>query len=269
MAKVLRCPACGALWRVKDDFAEPVLRCTECQAIFSADKMESVIVPDEKLDARLNSSTANPTEAPAKTGEATMSALAGSLSEFESRATSEAATPTEDVTQEKPSTSHPVLWTLGALVILAGMGAGGLLYGHQTVLKTLPQLRPVYEKVCTSLPCPNFVWQDASAFKVVADIEMPLEGASPDEIETARRFPTVIATLSNRSERPQSLPILELKLLDLSGAVMAQRVLEPVDYGFTGNDIVTPGTSITARLRIKEPLPYDAARAVVTPISPL
>ncbi len=54
MAKVLRCPACGALWRVKDDFAEPTVRCSECQAIFSADKMESVIVPDEKLDERLN-----------------------------------------------------------------------------------------------------------------------------------------------------------------------------------------------------------------------
>ena len=53
MAKVLRCPACGALWRVKDDFAADMLHCTECQACFSADKTESLSVPDEKLDARL------------------------------------------------------------------------------------------------------------------------------------------------------------------------------------------------------------------------
>ena len=42
MAKVLRCPACGALWRVKDDFAADMLHCTECQACFSADKTESL-----------------------------------------------------------------------------------------------------------------------------------------------------------------------------------------------------------------------------------
>ena len=268
MAKVLRCPACGALWRVKDDFAEPTVRCSECQAIFSADKMENVIVPDEKLDERLKQQAAaqNPSQTSAESGEATMTALAGSLAEFDARATPEA--PANEATS-KPSSSHPVLWTLGTLVVLVGAGAAGLLYGHQTVLKTVPQLRPVYEKVCTSLPCPNFVWQDADAFRVVADIEMPLEGASVDEIETARRLPTVIATLSNRSDRPQTLPILELKLLDLSGAVMAQRVLEPVDYGFTGNDVVAPGTSVTARLRTLEPLPYDAARAQVTPVATL
>ena len=53
MAKVLRCPACGALWRVDDAFSEPMLRCSECQAVFSADKVECVTVPDEMLDARL------------------------------------------------------------------------------------------------------------------------------------------------------------------------------------------------------------------------
>lgn len=89
MAKVLRCPACGALWRVKDDFAEPTVRCSECQAIFSADKMENVIVPDEKLDERLNQQAAaqNPSQTSAESGEATMTALAGSLAEFDARAT--------------------------------------------------------------------------------------------------------------------------------------------------------------------------------------
>ena len=122
MAKVLRCPACGALWRVKDDFAEPTVRCSECQAIFSADKMENVIVPDEKLDERLNQQAAaqNPSQTSAESGEATMTALAGSLAEFDARATPEA--PANEATS-KPSSSHPVLWTLGTLVVLVGAGA--------------------------------------------------------------------------------------------------------------------------------------------------
>ena len=126
MAKVLRCPACGALWRVKDDFAEPTVRCSECQAIFSADKMENVIVPDEKLDERLHQQAAaqNPSQTSAESGEATMTALAGSLAEFDARATPEA--PANEATS-KPSSSHPVLWTLGTLVVLVGAGAAGLL----------------------------------------------------------------------------------------------------------------------------------------------
>ena len=78
-------------------------------------------------------------------------------------------------------------------------------------------------------PCPGVGWQNAAAFKVTAEIERPLETADDADREVARRLPVVTARLSNTSELPQALPILEMKLLDAAGETLAQRVLVPAD----------------------------------------
>lgn len=261
MAKVLRCPACGALWRVKDDFTADMLHCTECQACFSADKTESLSVPDEKLDARLQQAARRQAvmQEEAREGEAVMSRIADSLTDFDARAEA----------PESAERSHGVLWTLVTLLALVVLSAAGLLLGHKTVLGTMPQLRPVYEEVCMKAPCPGFVWQNAAAFKVTAEIERPLETADDADREVARRLPVVTARLSNTSELPQALPILEMKLLDAAGETLAQRVLEPADYGFGGRDAVAPGADVAVRLTVTTPLPYDASSAVVKAVSAL
>lgn len=251
MAKVLRCPACGALWRVKDDFAADMLHCTECQACFSADKTESLSVPDEKLDARLQ-----------------QAARRQAVMQEEAPEAPPAAEPAPRA-PESAERSHGVLWTLVTLLALVVLSAAGLLLGHKTVLGTMPQLRPVYEEVCMKAPCPGFVWQNAAAFKVTAEIERPLETADDADREVARRLPVVTARLSNTSELPQALPILEMKLLDAAGETLAQRVLEPADYGFGGRDAVAPGADVAVRLTVTTPLPYDASSAVVKAVSAL
>ena len=182
MAKVLRCPACGALWRVKDDFAADMLHCTECQACFSADKTESLSVPDEKLDARLQQAARRQAvmQEEAREGEAVMSRIADSLTDFDARTEAPEAPPAAEPAPRAPESaerSHGVLWTLVTLLALVVLSATGLLLGHKTVLGTMPQLRPVYEEVCMKAPCPGFVWQNAAAFKVTAEIERPLETA--------------------------------------------------------------------------------------------
>lgn len=48
MAQVIKCPSCGALWRIKE--AAPEYRCGACGQIFPAETAESVVVPDKKLD---------------------------------------------------------------------------------------------------------------------------------------------------------------------------------------------------------------------------
>ena len=101
MAKVLRCPACGALWRVKDDFAADMLHCTECQACFSADKTESLSVPDEKLDARLQQAARRQAvmQEEAREGEAVMSRIADSLTDFDARTEAPEAPPAAEPTR--------------------------------------------------------------------------------------------------------------------------------------------------------------------------
>ena len=163
MAKVLRCPACGALWRVKDDFAADMLHCTECQACFSADKTESLSVPDEKLDARLQQAARRQAvmQEEAREGEAVMSRIADSLTDFDARTEAPEAPPAAEPAPRAPESaerSHGVLWTLVTLLALVVLSAAGLLLGHKTVLGTMPQLRPVYEAVSyTHLTLPTIL----------------------------------------------------------------------------------------------------------------
>lgn len=276
MAKVLRCPACGALWRVKDDFAADMLHCTECQACFSADKTESLSVPDEKLDARLAQAAKRQAvlQKEAREGEAVMSRIADSLTDFDARDSVREPSATQASSQvpevQAPSErSHGALWTVIALLAVVVLCAAALLLGHKTVLGAMPQLRPVYEKVCRTAPCPGFVWQDASAFEVTSEIERPLETADDADREVARRLPVVVARIANTSDLPQALPILEMKLLDAAGETLAQRVLEPADYGYGGRDAIAPGAGVSVRLTVTTPLPYDAASALVKPVSAL
>lgn len=266
MARIIRCPACGSLFRVPDDFHETTLACSACRSVFSADKAESVTVSDAALDARLSAS-AKPADAaatPAERGEARMEEIAGELSEFSSRAPEAAAdTVPADMAPEPPRRSHALLWTLLCLIALCIIAAVFLLIENRTVVAFMPQTQAIYEKVCTRAPCPGFVWEDADAFAINADIEMPVAEAGEAEREMARRMPTVRAKITNNSPYPQRLPILELSLLDNAGTVMGQRVLEPADYGFRGDAAVSPGQSATVRLSLKTPLPYDAASAAV------
>ena len=201
----------------------------------------------------------------AREGEAVMSRIADSLTDFDARTEAPEAPPAAEPAPRAPESaerSHGVLWTLVTLLALVVLSAAGLLLGHKTVLGTMPQLRPVYEEVCMKAPCPGFVWQNAAAFKVTAEIERPLETADDADREVAPR-------LSNTSELPQALPILEMKLLDAAGETLAQRVLEPADYGFGGRDVVAPGADVAVRLTVTTPLPYDASSAVVKAVSAL
>lgn len=276
MAKVLRCPACGALWRVKDDFAADMLHCTECQACFSADKTESLSVPDEKLDARLAQAARRQAvlHEEAREGEAVMSRIADSLTDFDAREpvlepSSTQSSPQSPEVQPPAERSRGALWAVIALLAVVVLCAAALLLGHKTVLGTMPQLRPVYEKVCRTAPCPGFVWQDASAFEVTSEIERPLDTADDADREVARRLPVVIARIANTSDLPQALPILEMKLLDAAGETLAQRVLEPADYGYGGRGAIAPGAAVSVCLTVTTPLPYDAAGALVKPVPAL
>lgn len=269
MAKVLRCPACGALWRVADDFAEPMLRCSECQAVFSADKVECVTVPDAALERRLRlvEEAQARRRAEAAQGEAAMTKIADELEGFEARREPASTVTAPVVIERGGKSSHGVFWFLLLVIGLAVLAAAALLLGHRTVTAWMPQSRTIYEEVCTKVPCPGFVWQNANAFRVTAQIEPPVAEAGDADREMAELLPVIRTSLTNKSPYPQRLPVLELKLLDAAGSVMASRVLEPADYGFPGDTAVAAGNTVNARLTLKTPLPYAAGKAVVTPVS--
>ena len=158
MAKILRCPACGALWRFDDVEADETLRCGECGTVFSLSKAETASVDDARLEETLRAKIAP--EAPAVKGEAAMSALADELAEFDSRAEPPAA-----------SGGFGILKALVAFLLLVVLAAAALLCFHRPVLRQMPALRVIYQDVCRTLPCPGFVWFEPAALTVTGRLE--------------------------------------------------------------------------------------------------
>lgn len=275
MAKILRCPACGALWRFDDVEADETLRCGECGTVFSLSKAETASVDDARLEEALRAKIAP--EDPAVKGEAVMSALADELAEFDSRAEPPAA-----------SGGFGILKALVVLLLLVVLAAAALLYFHRPVLQQMPALRVIYQDVCRTLPCPGFVWFEPAALTVtgrleavpafapeetpatVANATSGMSGANASAPADAP-VPVVVAiTIANTTDRPQYLPTLEVKLLDPAGDTIAQRLLEPADYGYSQTPaVLAAGDSVATRVTVTTPLPHGASNVAVKAVDPL
>lgn len=275
MAKILRCPACGALWRFDDVEADETLRCGECGTVFSLSKAETASVDDARLEEALRAKIAP--EDPAVKGEAVMSALADELAEFDSRAEPPAA-----------SGGFGILKALVVLLLLVVLAAAALLYFHRPVLQQMPALRVIYQDVCRTLPCPGFVWFEPAALTVtgrleavpafapeetpatVANATSGMSGANASAPADAP-VPVVLAiTIANTTDRPQYLPTLEVKLLDPAGDTIAQRLLEPADYGYPQTPaVLAAGDSVATRVTVTTPLPHGASNVAVKAVDPL
>ena len=75
MTRIVRCPACGALWKCPDEAAE-TLRCGECRHTFVLARAETVEVDDDAL-ARVVAAR----RAPEEKKEAQMAKIAEDLSD--------------------------------------------------------------------------------------------------------------------------------------------------------------------------------------------
>lgn len=275
MAKILRCPACGALWRFDDVEADETLRCGECGTVFSLSKAETASVDDARLEEALRAKIAP--EDPAVKGEAAMSALADELAEFDSRAEPPAA-----------SGGFGILKALVVLLLLVVLAAAALLYFHRPVLQQMPALRVIYQDVCRTLPCPGFVWFEPAALTVtgrleavpaiapeetpatVANATSGMSGANASAPADAPVSVVVAITIANTTDRPQYLPTLEVKLLDPAGDTIAQRLLEPADYGYPQTPaVLAAGDSVATRVTVTTPLPHGASNVAVKAVDPL
>lgn len=275
MAKILRCPACGALWRFDDVEADETLRCGECGTVFSLSKAETASVDDARLEEALRAKIAP--EDPAVKGEAAMSALADELAEFDSRAEPPAA-----------SGGFGILKALVAFLLLVVLAAAALLYFHRPVLQQMPALRVIYQDVCRTLPCPGFVWFEPAALTVTGRLEA-VPAIAPEETPATvanatsgmsganasapadAPVPVVVAiTIANTTDRPQYLSTLEVKLLDPAGDTIAQRLLEPADYGYPQTPaVLAAGDSVATRVTVTTPLPHGASNVAVKAVDPL
>lgn len=282
MALIIRCPSCGALWRVSQLPGER-LRCSACRHDFEPGDARTAELSDEALDREL----ARKAEAAAQARHEAQKAQAAAEPKVlrqaplfatdrarELNAPSEEHAPMPQFDEKDAGSGAPMpaiyrtkksgistfFLFIGIVIVAAFASAAACLLMHDFVLAQAPYLRPVYEKVCGQLPCPGFVWNDARAFRAEASL-------SPDPNLGMIR-PVAVIRLTNASEHPQLLPVLELKYLDPAGDVLAQRVLDPSDYGYPQQPAVLPaGESLETRLTLKDPLEFAAASAAAAPVT--
>lgn len=165
--------------------------------------------------------------------------------------------PCERRPPEKKPRKGGALFALLGLVGLAGALTAGALYFHDPILRQFPPLRGVYENICRTLPCPGFAWSDVRAFEIRGELT---------EAESPRR---VRIEITNASDRPQILPLLEVRLLDSADETLAQRLFEPADYGFAEENVLPAGETVRveAELEVDAALPVRGVRVTaVTPI---
>ncbi len=118
-----------------------------------------------------------------------------------------------------------VLMGLATLLLLAALVLQSAHHFRDTVAVRWPQTRPALQEWCAAMKC---------------SVEAPrrIEDISVESTTLARASATSEAfrlsvNLRNRSALPLSVPSVDLKLTDGSGALIARRMLSPRDFGST------------------------------------
>lgn len=357
MVKVIRCPACGALWRLDEPNDHRNLICGQCSSTFDGTRAEAVTVSEEGLSQLMQASAAAyappqtaavdvsqtlrqvgvhlqsapamraypatpsapmatpaatpvaapapmatpnvaaapatvaptttlsepsmPTPAPTPVATPSVAPTEPSLPKVgttpaEPTLTPSAPTPVpaaqsalprlDDLApQPRPSIEVPaqkggwmsffigLIFTLFVLLVLAA----GAIFENQWVLNQVPALRPVYEKICAKVTCPNFVWSQSQAL----EIRTTLEPTSTKESQV------VDLEIYNPLSIPVQLPTLNVELVDPAGTPLSQRLLEARDYHLSDSSgYLKPGERYSYTIYWKADLKYAPAGVVAKPL---
>lgn len=298
MSRILKCPKCNTPWRLPDNTPDGTLfECGACGERFAQTVAETLEVPDDVLRQALAAQQTTPCSLAVASPQKAPTAPVLSTPEISPKA--QLVAPTEPQKEEIPPTllpqepalrpsspekpaevterltadpqpavfvpkRHPVrtffLFLLG-LFFAAVICAGAMLYLNSAVLARAPWLRPVYENVCTKVPCPGFSWANAEAFDIRSSLR--------DDPALGMLLPAVNIYITNMSTLPQQLPVLEVKVFDVARApIGAPLVLDPADYGFTDPHPVLPaGETVESLAHFRSTLPVEAASVSVRVIT--
>lgn len=136
------------------------------------------------------------------------------------------------------------LWLAGSL-IAALLAAAQLAYVYRTPLAAkLPGSKPLLVKMCSLVGCEVPLPADENLISIEGSELIP-DPAQPNLIKLS-------ATLRNRAEFEQALPMMELTLTDNNDQTVVRKVFEPAQYldpSHTGQGIA-PNSEVQARLAL-------------------
>lgn len=156
----------------------------------------------------------------------------------------EAISPVEEEEVEAPKEKRRFfwLWLIGAILLLASLGAQGLYFFRSDLAARHPEFKPFLQQFCSVLQC---------------SIRLP---ANPDllSIETSNleanpqqaNLVALNAILRNRAKLAQEYPQLELTLTDTQDRMIARRIFAPREYakGADLNRGMAPNEEVTVKL---------------------
>lgn len=123
--------------------------------------------------------------------------------------------------QDRPARATGIFWTLGVLMLLAGLAAQAFWWERGTWLR-YPLVRQLYSQACTDYDvCPPL-----PRLAGTMEILQPVLSEHPLDDQVLRLDFTIV----NHAEQIQRLPILQLELYDGDGEIMAAGRFTPDQY---------------------------------------
>jgi len=92
---------------------------------------------------------------------------------------------------------------------------------NQKVIRKYPQSDQLFSRICRTVPCPGYCFEDIEAFSVTRSTLRALDAEHQYLLE---------ATLTNTSSVAQKLPNLKVEFLDGAGEALLRRTVSPEEY---------------------------------------
>jgi predicted Zn finger-like uncharacterized protein len=226
-----RCPTCQTFFRVSREQLQASsgqVRCGRCQGVFDAFATLSAQPPT----ARTRSTA---TEAGQATSGAGVPAGAqGSAREHQPASPVSSALPEHDEILTLPDdlfgpgavpqeTGRSWPWTVASVVLLLLICAQGLFFFGTDLAGSMPGLRPALVQGCDWLGCHIALARMPDQLFIEASDMQVLNPARPGEV-------LFTATIRNRAQIAQELPLLEVTITDALNQTAARKVFYPVQY---------------------------------------
>lgn len=230
-----RCPECQTAFRItiaQLKARDGLVRCGRCDSIFRADL--HLFAPPAAEGAageevRFTVDTAAVTEPALDAGQREIPVV-DDLSIFQAR---RRGVPT-------------VVWALGVLLLLPLL-VGQFAFFYRNELAQVPALRPHLERFCGWLRCALPSVRHAGVPELIQT-----------RIAPHPRYANVLrlrASLVNRSEREQWLPLMQISLTDSEGRLLARRTFAPRQYleSSRADATIAPNVVVNALIEVTNP----------------
>lgn len=243
-----RCPECHTAFRVtvaQLKARDGLVRCGRCNAVFRAD-LRLFAAPGGGEPAE-----EAPTEEIQRTEEIRTETRAKKSKRGKRTADAQADIPViTDLSLFLPPRRrlvHPLLWT-GGILLTALVLLGQFIYFYRNELAQVPQLEPVVAELCRVLEC------DIVSLERHATLELVETTIAPHP-----RYANVLrirASLVNRNDQAQPLPLMQVSLTASDGQLLARRVFGARDYLATPAAAalpMSPNVAVNALLDVTNP----------------